>query len=63
MFIGVEFQSDKWAYNFSKKMLHEGVVAKPTQNNIIRFSPPLIITDEQLTEACTLIEKAWRLTD
>ncbi len=44
-------------------MLHEGILAKPTQKNIIRFSPPLIITEEQLTEACILIERAWRLTD
>jgi len=36
-------------------MLHYGVIAKPTQKNIIRFSPPLVITESQLTEACTLI--------
>jgi ornithine--oxo-acid transaminase len=58
----VEFHSDQLAYNFSKKMLSQGVVAKPTQKNIIRFSPPLVMTDEQLSEACTLIEKAWKNT-
>jgi ornithine--oxo-acid transaminase len=58
----VEFHSDQFAYNFSKKMLSQGVVAKPTQKNIIRFSPPLVMTDEQLSEACTLIEKAWKNT-
>jgi ornithine--oxo-acid transaminase len=44
LFVGVEFQSDKYAYDFSKKMLHYGVLAKPTQKNIIRFSPPLVMT-------------------
>jgi len=44
LFVGVEFQSDRYAYNFSKKMLQEGLLAKPTQKNIIRFSPPLVMT-------------------
>lgn len=55
LFVGVEFQSDKYAYNFSKKMLQHGLLAKPTQKNIIRFSPPLVITEEQLSEACSII--------
>lgn len=63
LFIGVEFQSDSYAYNFSKKMLQEGLIAKPTQKSIIRFSPPLVITDKQLAEACTIIEKAWKNMD
>lgn len=44
-------------------MLQEGLLAKPTQKNIIRFSPPLVITEEQLNEACTIIEKAWKNCD
>jgi len=59
LFVGVEFQSDKHAYLFSKKLLENGLVAKPTQKNIMRFSPPLIITDSQLNDACSIIEKTW----
>jgi ornithine--oxo-acid transaminase len=44
-------------------MLYEGVVAKPTQKNVIRFSPPLVMTEAQLNEASSLIEKAWKKTN
>jgi ornithine--oxo-acid transaminase len=44
-------------------MLYEGVIAKPTQKNVIRFSPPLVMTEAQLNEASSLIEKAWRNTN
>jgi ornithine--oxo-acid transaminase len=35
-----------------------GVLAKPTHQHIIRFAPPLIITEEQLRDAISLIKKA-----
>jgi ornithine--oxo-acid transaminase len=35
-----------------------GVLAKPTHGDIIRFAPPLVITEEQLLDACKRIEKA-----
>lgn len=34
-----------------------GLLAKPTHGNIIRFAPPLVITEEQLHECCDIIEK------
>ena len=33
-----------------------GLLAKPTHGNIIRFSPPLVITEEQLLDCCQIIE-------
>lgn len=33
-----------------------GLLAKPTHGNIIRFAPPLVMTTEQLDECCTIIE-------
>jgi ornithine--oxo-acid transaminase len=33
-----------------------GLLAKPTHGNIIRFAPPLVMTDAQLDECCTIIE-------
>jgi len=33
------------------------VLAKPTHGDIIRFAPPLVITEEQLHEACNVIEE------
>jgi ornithine--oxo-acid transaminase len=34
-----------------------GLLAKPTHGNIIRFAPPLVITEEQLKECVHIIEK------
>ena len=42
---------------FVLKLSGEGLLAKPTHGNIIRFAPPLIITEEQLAECCNIIEK------
>ncbi len=32
-----------------------GLLAKPTHGDIIRFAPPLVITEEQLMECCNII--------
>jgi ornithine--oxo-acid transaminase len=33
-----------------------GLLAKPTHGNIIRFAPPLVMTEEQLDACCIIIE-------
>lgn len=38
-------------------MRDNGLLAKPTHGNIIRFSPPLVITEEQLLAGCDIIEE------
>lgn len=35
-----------------------GLLAKPTHGNIIRFAPPLVINDEQMDECISIIEKS-----
>jgi ornithine--oxo-acid transaminase len=42
-------------------MKDKGLIAKPTHNHIIRFAPPLIITEKQLMEAIGLIKEAFKL--
>jgi ornithine--oxo-acid transaminase len=37
-----------------------GLLAKPTHGDIIRFAPPLVITEEQLLEACRIIALSVR---
>lgn len=59
LFIGLEFEEGDIAYRFSKLLLKNGLIAKPTQQNIIRFSPPLVITKEQMDEAISIIQKSW----
>ena len=34
-----------------------GLLAKPTHGNIIRFAPPLVMTEEQIHECSDIIEK------
>ena len=37
--------------------MERGVLAKPTHGDIIRFAPPLVITEEELHKACDVIEE------
>jgi ornithine--oxo-acid transaminase len=41
-------------------MRDRGVLAKPTHGNIIRFAPPLVITESELKEAINLIQQAFK---
>jgi len=38
------------------KLFEHKLLAKPTRNNAMRFSPPLIITNDQMQEAITIIK-------
>lgn len=46
------------AWNICVRMAENGLLAKPTHGNIIRFAPPLIITEEEMHQACDIIEKS-----
>ena len=46
------------AWDLCLLMAGEGLLAKPTHGNIIRFAPPLIITKAQMEEALSRIERA-----
>jgi len=50
----------KTAWDVCLAMAEKGVLAKPTHGNIIRFAPPLVITEEQLREAIGLIKEAFK---
>ncbi len=45
------------AWNICLALRDNGLLAKPTHGNIIRFAPPLVMTEEQLNECCEIIEK------
>ncbi len=47
----------KTAWNICVELKNNGLLAKPTHGNIIRFAPPLVITEDQLHECCDIIEK------
>ena len=44
------------AWDICIELQKNGLLAKPTHGNIIRFSPPLIITESQLREGCDIIK-------
>jgi len=50
----------KKAWDVCLTMKEYGVIAKPTHGDIIRFAPPLTITEEQLRDAMERIKKAFR---
>jgi len=45
------------AWDICIQLKENGLLAKPTHGNIIRFAPPLVMTVEQLHECCDIIEK------
>jgi ornithine--oxo-acid transaminase len=45
------------AWNLCVALKENGLLAKPTHGNIIRFAPPLVMTEEQLMECVAIIEK------
>ena len=47
----------KTAWNLCVALKNNGLLAKPTHGNIIRFAPPLVITKEQLNDCVAIIKK------
>ena len=43
------------AWNICMKLKENGLLAKPTHGNIIRFAPPLVMTESQLLECISII--------
>jgi len=50
-------EDSKTAWNICLALRDNGLLAKPTHGNIIRFAPPLVMNEEQLHECCDIIEK------
>jgi ornithine--oxo-acid transaminase len=50
-------QDSQFAWQFCIKLKENGLLAKPTHGNKIRFAPPLVITEEQTHQACDIIER------
>jgi ornithine--oxo-acid transaminase len=44
------------AWNICLSLKDNGLLAKPTHGNIIRFAPPLVMTEKQLDDCCNIIE-------
>jgi ornithine--oxo-acid transaminase len=58
LFIGVEINKNKsTAREICLKLLEQGILSKETHETVVRFAPPLIITDTQIDEAMEKISK------
>lgn len=54
----IEPTKGKEAWDVCIEMANNGVLAKPTHGNIIRFAPPLVISEDDLREAISRIKKS-----
>jgi ornithine--oxo-acid transaminase len=52
-------KNGKDAWSICLKLAENGLLAKPTHGDIIRFAPPLIITTEQFWECIDIIKKTF----
>ena len=51
-----DIEDSSTAWDMCISLRDNGLLAKPTHGNIIRFAPPLVITKEQLLECISIIE-------
>ena len=54
-----ESKNGKTAWDICLALKENGLIAKPTHDHIIRFTPPLIITEEQMMEAVGIIKQTF----
>lgn len=57
--IAIKPGAPKSAWQVCLQMKENGIIAKPTHEHIIRFTPPLVINEDQLREAIELIKKSF----
>ena len=54
-------RKNQTAWDVCLKLMDNGLLAKPTHQNIIRLSPPLIIAKEQIIEATEIIKETIKM--
>ena len=61
--IVINHKEDDAAWKLCIELKNNGLLAKPTHGDKIRFAPPLIITKEQVDECIQIIDKSLRILD
>mgnify|MGYP001386021473 FL=1 len=51
--------NSRTAWNICIELKNNGLLAKPTHGNIIRFAPPLVINQQSILRACEIIETSF----
>lgn len=54
-----DHEESKTAWKICVRMKDKGLLAKPTHGNIIRFAPPLVITEAQLHKGINIITETF----
>jgi len=57
--VAIRPDSPKSAWEVCLKMKENGIIAKPTHEHIIRFTPPLVINEEQILDGIDRIRKSF----
>jgi ornithine--oxo-acid transaminase len=58
--IVINNKDPEFSWNICLQLCEEGLLAKPTQGDKIRFAPPLIINEKQILESVNMIDKALK---
>ena len=61
--IVIKHQNPEAAWELCLRLKENGLLAKPTHGDKIRFAPPLVINKEQILEAIGIIEKSLKELD
>lgn len=63
LLLGLEVDERYPARNICLKLLHHGVLTKETHGSVIRFAPPLIITEEQIDVTVNALKHIFNQVD
>jgi len=61
--IVIDHEDKNAAWNLCLELKENGLLAKQTHGDIIRFAPPLIITEEQILDCVNIIKKSLKVLD
>ncbi len=59
LMVAIEFKQQ--STEFIQKLFDNGVIAIPTGRNIVRFLPPLVITEDEIDQVIAAVEKSLNL--
>jgi ornithine--oxo-acid transaminase len=57
----IKHENKEAAWNLCLELKENGLLAKPTHGDKIRFAPPLLINSEQIMECVGIISKSLRV--
>jgi ornithine--oxo-acid transaminase len=58
--VAIKPTNGKSAWDVCLGLKENGLIAKPTHEHIIRFTPPLVINEAQLMDAISIIKKTFK---